>query len=177
LLGLGSDSIQFAAPPEKVALDDVSDLVGKRELVSAIYQTIQAGRNLRAESKLSSNKKIHFILRADDKSISSHISTLTRLLKAEKVELDPKYQAQAGNRVVAFLGQRGAPPGDVGVFGCRAGRRWVAELAKARVEIVELSRARRDEFVGGRADAAIDRLPRRAGHPQRGCRSPGDPAS
>jgi valyl-tRNA synthetase len=99
LLGLGSDSIQFAAPPEKVALDDVSDLVGKRDLVSAIYETIQAGRNLRAESKLPSNRKIHFILRTDDKSISSHISTLTRLLNAEKVELDPKYQAQAGNPV------------------------------------------------------------------------------
>jgi valyl-tRNA synthetase len=99
LLGLGSDSIQFAAPSEKVALDDVSNVMGKRQLVSAIYETIQAGRNLRAESKLPSNRKIHFILRTDEKSISSHISTLTRLLNAEKVELDPKYQAQAGNPV------------------------------------------------------------------------------
>jgi valyl-tRNA synthetase len=106
LLGLGSDSIQFAAPPEKVALDDVSDVMGKRQLVSAIYETIQAGRNLRAESKLPSNRKIHFILRADDKSIFSHISTLTRLLNAEKVDLDPTYQAQAGNPVaVTPLGE------------------------------------------------------------------------
>jgi len=106
LLGLGSDSIQFAALPEKVALDDVSDVIGKRHLVSAIYETVQAGRNLRAESKLPSNRKIHFILRTDEKSISSHISTLTRLLNAEKVELDPKYQAQAGNPVaVTRLGE------------------------------------------------------------------------
>jgi valyl-tRNA synthetase len=106
LLGLGTDSIQFAAPPEKVALDDVSDVKGKRQLVSAIYETIQAGRNLRAESKLPSNRKIHFILRADDKSIFSHISTLTRLLNAEKVDLDPTYQAQAGNPVaVTPLGE------------------------------------------------------------------------
>jgi valyl-tRNA synthetase len=106
LLGLGSDSIQFAAPPEKAALDDVSDLVGKRKLVSAIYETIQAGRNLRAESKLPSNRKIQFILRTDEKSISSHMPTVTRLLNAEQVELDPKYQAQAGNPVaVTSLGE------------------------------------------------------------------------
>jgi valyl-tRNA synthetase len=106
LLGLGSDSIQFAAPPEKVALNAVSDAVGKRELVSAIYETIQAGRNLRAESKLPSNRKIRFILRTDEKSVSDHISTLSRLLNAEKVELDPKYQAQAGNPVaVTPLGE------------------------------------------------------------------------
>jgi valyl-tRNA synthetase len=106
LLGLGSDSIQFATPPEKAALDDVSDLVGKHKLVSAIYETIQAGRNLRSESKLPSNRKIQFILRADDKSIFSHISTLTRLLNAEKVDLDPTYQAQAGNPVaVTPLGE------------------------------------------------------------------------
>jgi len=106
LLGLGSDSIQFAPAAEKIALDDVFDLKGRRELVSAIYKTIQAGRNLRAESKLPSNKKIRFILRTDNKSISSHVSTLTRLLNAEQVELDPKYQAQAGNPVaVTPLGE------------------------------------------------------------------------
>jgi valyl-tRNA synthetase len=106
LLGLGSDLIQFAAPPVKAALDDVSDLVGRRELVSAIYETIQAGRNLRAESKLPSNRKIQFILRTNEKSISSHMPTLTRLLNAEQVQLDPKYQAQAGNPVaVTSLGE------------------------------------------------------------------------
>jgi valyl-tRNA synthetase len=106
LLGLGTDSIQFAAPPEKAVLDDVYDLAGKRQLVSAIYQTIQAGRNIRAESKLPSNSKIHFILRSDEKLVSSHVSTLTRLLNAEEVKLDPGYQAQAGNPVaVTPLGE------------------------------------------------------------------------
>src|SRR5437764_952081 len=89
VLGLGKDSIQFVAPPEKIALDDISDLTGKRRFVSAIYQTIQAGRNLRAGTKLPSNRKIRFILRTDNNLVSSHLSTLTRLLNAEKVELDP----------------------------------------------------------------------------------------
>src|SRR5438045_9120870 len=56
LLGLGKDSIQFAPPPEKIVLEDV-DLTKERKMVSAIYETVQAGRNLRAEAGIPSNKK------------------------------------------------------------------------------------------------------------------------
>jgi len=106
LLGLGEGSIQFAAPPERIDLNGVRDLTDRRQLVSAIYQTIQAGRNLKAESKLPSNKKIQFILRTNNKLIPGEIPTLTRLLNAEEVKLDPKYQAQAGNPVaVTPLGE------------------------------------------------------------------------
>jgi valyl-tRNA synthetase len=99
LLGLGTDSIQFAAPPEKVGLGEVEDIPGKRQFVSAVYQTVQVGRNLRAESNLPANRKIRFILRAESKAIFNQIPTLTRFLNAEEVELNPKYQAQAGNPV------------------------------------------------------------------------------
>ena len=106
LLGFGKASIQFAAPPQKIALDDVADVPRKRELVSAIYQTVQAGRNLRAESKLQSNKKLGFILRTDEKLISGALPTLARLLNAENVKLDRKYQAPAGSPVaVTPLGE------------------------------------------------------------------------
>jgi valyl-tRNA synthetase len=106
LLGLGEGSIQFAVPLEKVALDQVADVPAKRQRVSAIYQAVQAGRNLRAESKLPSNKKIRFILRADEKSIFKEIPTLKRLLNAEEVTLDPNYQASAGTPVaVTRLGE------------------------------------------------------------------------
>jgi valyl-tRNA synthetase len=96
LLGLGKGSIQFAAPPEKLALDAVADAAEKRRLVTTIYETVQAGRNLRSASKLSSNRKIRFILRTNDKAISEQIPTLSRLLNAEEVTLDPKYEAPAG---------------------------------------------------------------------------------
>jgi len=106
LLGLGKASIQFAAPPEKMALDSVIDLSGTRQLVSAIYQTVQAGRNLRSESKLPSNRKISFILRTDVKLICEQLPTLTRLLNAEEVRVDREYQAPAGTPVtVAPLGE------------------------------------------------------------------------
>ena len=106
LLGLGKDSIQFAAPPEKLALDAVTDLSERRRLVSSIYETVQSSRNLRSASKLQSNSQIQFILRTNDKSISEQIPALTRLLSAEEVTLDPKYEAPAGTPVaVTPLGE------------------------------------------------------------------------
>jgi valyl-tRNA synthetase len=99
LLGFGKASIQFAAPPQKVGLGEVEDIPGKRQLVLAVYQTVQAGRNLRAESNLPPNRKIRFILRAESKAIFNQIPTLTRFLNAEEVELNPKYQAAAGTPV------------------------------------------------------------------------------
>ena len=106
LLGLGKGSIQFAVPLEKVALDQVADVPAKRQLVSAIYQAVQAGRNLRAESKLPSNKKIRVILRTDERSSFKEIPTLKRLLNAEEVTVDPNCQASAGTPVaVTPLGE------------------------------------------------------------------------
>jgi valyl-tRNA synthetase len=106
LLRLGSGSIQFVAPPQKIPLDGLKDVSGKRQLVSAIYRTVQAGRNLRAEANIPSNKKIRFILRTNNKSLFDQIPTLTRLLNAQDFQLDPNYRAQAGNPVaVTPLGE------------------------------------------------------------------------
>jgi valyl-tRNA synthetase len=106
LLGLGKDSIQFAAPPEKFSLDAAPDVADRRRLVSNIYETVQAGRNLRSTSKLPSNRKIRFILRTDDKSISEQTPTLSRFLNAEELMLDPGYTASAGTPVaVTPLGE------------------------------------------------------------------------
>src|SRR4029077_11204646 len=132
LMGFGKDSIQFVAPPKAIALAGVSDLAAKRELVSMIYQTIQAGRNLRAESKLPSNRKIRFILRTDEKLIFSQIPTLTRLLNAEEVELDPKYQAPGGNPVAV------TPLGEIFLTVAaadRAGERQRLDKEIARIEV------------------------------------------
>src|SRR5438309_4540179 len=90
VLGLGNDSIQFALPPVRTPLEDV-DLMRKRRLVSNIYQTVQAGRNLRSEVKLPFNKKLRFILRTNEKAISAEIPTIGRLLNAEEITLDRKY--------------------------------------------------------------------------------------
>jgi valyl-tRNA synthetase len=80
-------------------LDAIADISERRRLVSAVYETVQAGRNLRSESKLPYNKKIRFILRTDEKSSSEEIPTLRRLLNAEEARLDPEYKAPAGTPV------------------------------------------------------------------------------
>jgi valyl-tRNA synthetase len=154
LLGFGEGSIQFDTPPAKLALDDVSDVAGKREFVSAIYQTIQSGRNLRAESKLPSNKKLRFILRTDNKLISSEIPTLRRLLNAEEVALDPEYQAQAGNPVAV------TPLGEILLTVAAADRagereRLDKEIAKIETELRVVEGKLKNKSFVERAPAAI----------------------
>src|SRR5947199_6287817 len=132
LLGIGEGSIQFAMPLEKVGLDQVADVPAKRQLVSEIYRAVQAGRNLRSESKLPSNRKIRFILRTDEKLISSQIPTLTRLLNAEEVELDPTYQAPPGNPVAV------TPLGEIFLTVAaadKAGERQRLDKESARIEV------------------------------------------
>ncbi len=156
LLGIGEGSIQFAMPLEKVGLDQVADVPAKRQLVSEIYQAVQAGRNLRAESKLPSNKKIRFILRTDEKSISREISTLTRLLNAEEVTLEPNYQAPPGTPVaVTPLGEifLAIPAGD------RARERERLDKEIARIEsdasVIEAKLERR-AFLDGAPAAVVE---------------------
>jgi valyl-tRNA synthetase len=95
LLGFGKESIQFAPPPEKILLNE-PDLADKRQLVKAIYETVQAGRNLRAEAKIPSNKKTRFILRTDSAKIEDELATMGRLLNADEVKLDRKHKAEPG---------------------------------------------------------------------------------
>ena len=154
LLGFGKGSIQFAAPPQKIALDDVTDVPAKRELVSAIYRTVQAGRNLRAESKQPSNKKIGFILRTEEKLISGQLPTLTRLLNAEEVRLDRKYQAPAGNPVAV------TPLGEIflaiaAADSARERERLDKEMAKIENELRTAENKLKNKSFVDRAPAAV----------------------
>jgi valyl-tRNA synthetase len=85
LLGFGTSSIQFAAPPEKVPLDNL-DLTSIRRKVSALYDGVQVGRNLRAEAGIPSNTKSKFPIKPTISGVEKEIPTLARLLGAETVE-------------------------------------------------------------------------------------------
>jgi len=86
LLGFGKDSIQFAAPPEKISLDDI-DLTGKRRLVSALYDSVRVLRNLRAEAGIPSNEKSEFGVNPTIPGVGKELAILSRLLRAETVQL------------------------------------------------------------------------------------------
>jgi valyl-tRNA synthetase len=154
LLGLGKGSIQFASPPQKISLNQINDLASKHNLVLAIYGITQAGRNLRATAKLPSNKKIRFILRSDDKVISDETPTLTRLLNAEHVALEPRYQAPVGAPVAV------TPRGDIFLpiaagDQARERERLDKEIAKVESEMRTVeAKLQNDEFVQ-RAPAAV----------------------
>jgi valyl-tRNA synthetase len=95
ILGFGEGSIQFARPPEAVDLPSAA-VADARNFATQLYQTVQTGRNLRAEARVPSNKKVRFILRSRADKIRNELPTLARLLNAEEVALDPDYQAGSG---------------------------------------------------------------------------------
>jgi len=104
LLGFGpgqadlkSTSIQFVPAPE-AALGSIEPgvLSEARSKVAKVYETIEAGRNLRATSRVPSNKKARFILRPATGAEEMELPTIARLLNAEEIVLDPKHQPEAG---------------------------------------------------------------------------------
>jgi valyl-tRNA synthetase len=64
--------------------------------VTGVYETIQAGRNLRASARVPSNKKANFVLRPAAQIDEQVVPTISRLLNAEEVKLDSNFQAEAG---------------------------------------------------------------------------------
>jgi valyl-tRNA synthetase len=93
--GFGKGTIQFEILPKPVRLRD-GDIAQNRKLVAGIYETVQAGRNLRAEAGIPSNRKAQFIFRGEKQEITEELPTLSRLLNASEVKLDREYQADPG---------------------------------------------------------------------------------
>jgi valyl-tRNA synthetase len=154
LMAFGKSSIQFATPPQKLALDGMSGVLDKRKLASAVYEAAQTGRNLRSESKLPSNKKIRFILRTHDNSILNEIPTLTRLLNAEEVVVDPGYQPPTGTPVaITPLGEIFLPvaAGDI----ARERERLDKEIAKIESDLLTVESKLDNRSFVDRAPAAV----------------------
>jgi valyl-tRNA synthetase len=92
-----SSSIQFApSPAPALASFETKSVAEARSKVANVYETILAGRNLRATSRIPSNKKARFILRAAAGADEQELPTISRLLNAEELTLDPAYQPEAG---------------------------------------------------------------------------------
>jgi valyl-tRNA synthetase len=92
-----ANSIQFAAMPP-AALSSISpEAISKaRSQVARVYETVEAGRNLRASAQIPSNKKARFVLRPVAEAGEQEVPTIARLLNAEELRLDPEHQAEAG---------------------------------------------------------------------------------
>ncbi len=153
LLGFGKGSIQFAPLPERMPLGNI-DVTRERQFVSDIYATVQAGRNLRAEAKLPSNRKLRFILRTHEKAISGEIPTISRLLNAEELRLDHQYQVQPGSPVAI------TPLGEILLATGAAdktaeGERLDKEIARIEKELRTVEGKLRDKSFVERAPATV----------------------
>jgi valyl-tRNA synthetase len=81
---------------QEALVQGAGEIEEAREKARAIYSTVRAGRNLRSESRIPSNKKARFILRPATEADERESPTISRLLNAEELRLDPKYQPEAG---------------------------------------------------------------------------------
>ncbi len=167
LMGFASaenDFLDFASIPEAISLAE-SLRAAARTRVSAIYQAVEAGRNLRAEARVPSNQKAKFVLRSHEAWAKEEMATITRLLNAESLQIDRNQTVPGRSSVAATkLGELFLVVGDTDQAAER--ERLDREVAKleadlkateaklgnqsfierAPKEVVEEHRRRRDDF-------------------------------
>jgi valyl-tRNA synthetase len=95
-----NEFLDFAPLPQAMALDE-SNQAKARIRVGAIYETVEAGRNLRAEARIASNQKAKFALRSNELWAREEDATIARLLNAESLEIDANFQPPARSSVTA----------------------------------------------------------------------------
>jgi valyl-tRNA synthetase len=91
VFGFGAETIQFQSLPKPVSVD-----TGDLEKVRAVYDLVRSGRNLRAESRVPSNKKANFVLRPSASIDEPEVPTISRLVNADTFTIDPKFEAEPG---------------------------------------------------------------------------------
>src|SRR5205823_6763517 len=94
-----NDFLDFASIPEAISLAE-SLRAAARTRVGAIYQAVEAGRNLRAEARVPSNQKAKFALRSHEAWAKEEMPTIARLLNAESLQID-RNQTVPGRSSVA----------------------------------------------------------------------------
>ena len=103
LMGFASgenDFLDFAPLPSVSSLSE-SLRTKARGQVLAIYETVEAGRNLRAEARVPSNQKATFALRSNESWAKEESATMARLLNAESLQIDAKLNAPGRSLVAA----------------------------------------------------------------------------
>jgi valyl-tRNA synthetase len=102
-MGFGTgknEFLDFAPLPSAMALDE-SIQAKARTRAGAIYETVEAGRNLRAEARVPSNQKAKFALRSNESWAKEESATIARLLNAESLEVEANFQTPSRSSVAA----------------------------------------------------------------------------
>src|SRR5947209_2063700 len=95
-----NEFLDFVPLPQVIDLDKASQATA-RIRVGAIYETVEAGRNLRAEARVPSNQKAKFALRSNESWAKEEGATIARLLNAESLKIDANFQPPSRSSVAA----------------------------------------------------------------------------
>ena len=102
----GGNLLMFADFPTKPSLPGTDVITTVRERVEAVYAATGAARNLRAEYRVPSGKKVDFILKPGVTWALDQLPTFARLINAGEVTLEPAYDAPTGvPRALTPLGE------------------------------------------------------------------------
>jgi valyl-tRNA synthetase len=93
------DFLDFVPLPQPFNLGEESGVHTARSRARAIYEMVEAGRNLRAETRVT--RKAGFVLRSDLSWLEAQRATMARLLNAATLELDANFQPPSGSPVAA----------------------------------------------------------------------------
>ncbi len=103
LMGFGTgknEFLDFASLPQGMALGE-SIQPKARARAGAIYEMVEAGRNLRAEARVPSNQKAKFALRSSESWAKGEGATIARLLNAGSLEIEANFQPPSRSSVAA----------------------------------------------------------------------------
>jgi valyl-tRNA synthetase len=98
--------IMFAEFPATSALPEGGVVATVQAQVAVVYESVGLARNLRAEYRVPSSKKIDFILKPGVTWGLDHIPVFARLINAGEVSLEPAYEVPSNvPRVLTPLGE------------------------------------------------------------------------
>ncbi len=154
----GAETIQFARWPEPLD-DDFKSHYGltprDEQLANAKYETVIAGRGLRRDFNIASNKRVAFVLVPSSLLPEEEGAVLRILLNAERLDLPPKYQPAKGTpTALTPLGTLYLPL--EGVIDLEAERqRLEKEISKTKLELVTVRKKLANENFVLNAPAAV----------------------
>ncbi len=156
----GARTIQFARWP--VPFDDAFRqhyrlTPNDEQFANAKYETVTAGRRLRREFNIASNKRVRFVLAPSSSLPEEEATALKILLNAERLEISPDYEAPKGTpTALTPLGQLFLPL--EGLIDLDAERqRLEKEIAKVEAELVTVRKKLGNEnFVAHAPPSVVD---------------------
>ncbi|MEO8045377.1 MAG: valine--tRNA ligase [Spartobacteria bacterium] len=154
----GATTIQFALWPQPLG-EEFKKYYGlapnDEEIANAKYETVIAGRRLRRDFNIASNKRVAFVLQPIQPLPEEEAAVLRILLNAERLDLPAKYEPAKGTpTALTPLGELYLPLEgliDLEAESARLGK----EIAKTETELVTVRKKLANENFVANAPAAV----------------------